>query len=304
VKPFVRTLLIILVITFIVDKLFYFSLNHLPKQQYDKRLEKIITGELDKDIIILGSSRAARNILAEEIESKTRISSFNLGFPGSDIDFHSFLLKSLIDAGTKPRIVLLVLDPVTFKKSELTFRMDKLYPLMKYDAMNKVVCTRDGKSTFFSKISIAYRVRENFPMNYFRWKPDKFEVVKENGSMPLEGKSELWNPDTFNYSYFSQYDSSDEAEIYQNIINDIVFMCRNNNIKLIYVYPPNFAPFQASFVDRVQNLTSDSIPSIIYDLNDSIYHKVEYFYDGGHLNTAGAKIYTNEIIKSLKELVY
>ena len=109
-KKFLIQILLFSFTFFLFEKVFYVSLYVSPKLEIDKRLEYIINGNMNKDLIVLGSSRGARNIIASQIEDSLNISSYNLSYPGSDIEFHKFLLQSLIKYNEKPKIVLLVVD--------------------------------------------------------------------------------------------------------------------------------------------------------------------------------------------------
>ena len=66
------------------------------KLEVDNRLEKIITGKIKADILVFGSSRGARSVIASQISDSLHTSAYNLAFPGSDITFHSFLLEQLL----------------------------------------------------------------------------------------------------------------------------------------------------------------------------------------------------------------
>ena len=73
-------------IFFIYDKLFIVVRTLSPVLEVDKRLELLINGGINKDIIILGSSRGARDIIAAQIENETGLSAFNLCYPGSNVE--------------------------------------------------------------------------------------------------------------------------------------------------------------------------------------------------------------------------
>ena len=104
-KKFLISVFIFCAIFFIIDKAFYFFMERSAALEKDNRLEKVITGKMNKDIILLGSSRGARDIIASQIEDSLQLSTYNLSYPGSDIEFHEFLLKSVLKFNKAPRLL-------------------------------------------------------------------------------------------------------------------------------------------------------------------------------------------------------
>ncbi|MDH3997985.1 MAG: DUF1574 domain-containing protein, partial [Desulfuromonadales bacterium] len=77
----------------------------------DRRVGEIFTGQMQYDALVFGSSRAARNIVAAQIEEQIGLTSYSLGLPGSNIDFHAQLLDFVVNSGQAPKLVLLAVDP-------------------------------------------------------------------------------------------------------------------------------------------------------------------------------------------------
>lgn len=84
-KKFILNLFIFGAIFFLFDKIFLLLIGYVPRLEVDKRLEDLMNGNINKELVVLGSSRGARNVIAGQIEEKTGISSFNLSYPGGDI---------------------------------------------------------------------------------------------------------------------------------------------------------------------------------------------------------------------------
>ncbi len=94
-KKFIKTILIFTLIFFIIDKAAYFILVKTSKLQSDKKLEKILEGGMDKELIVLGSSRGIGNLIGEQLENETGLTTYNLSYRGSDIIFQAYIFKSL-----------------------------------------------------------------------------------------------------------------------------------------------------------------------------------------------------------------
>jgi len=65
------------------------------------------------------------------------------------------------------------------------------------------------------------------------------------------------------------------------------------------IFSPNFCAHNPSFEERLRQLACPDVSFYVYDTSNAIYRNDSYFYDGGHLQTNGAIIFTNEIINKL-----
>ena len=82
---------------FILDKAFLLVRDSSPELEVDRRLERIATGKIQADILVYGSSRGARSVIAKVFTDSLGISAYNLSFPGSDITFHEYLLRLTLE---------------------------------------------------------------------------------------------------------------------------------------------------------------------------------------------------------------
>jgi len=87
-KGLIIKLLFFLVLFLAFDKIFILVANRSANAEADKRLELLLNGRINKDLIIAGSSRGSRDIIASRIEEMTGLSSYNLFYPGSNVVFH------------------------------------------------------------------------------------------------------------------------------------------------------------------------------------------------------------------------
>lgn len=304
-KKFLKLIIIFSLLFFIFDKLFYVFLIFSPQEETDKRLEEVINGKINKDLIILGSSRGARNIIASQIEDSLNISAFNLSYPGSDITFHEFLLESLLKFNKAPKTILLAVDePFELLQDEsLNFRFDRLYPLSRYRYINNELIER-GEKTLLSKYLILARInRQNLDIRDQRF--GKLDSIGENGSMPISIQKEqkvfdekivkIYNDSLDNYQ--SYYELENKVKAFKNF----QVLCDANKIDLIIVFSPNYYKHSSIVEKRLKELSLDNVSFLVYDTENPIYYNTEFFYDLSHLRENGAIIFTNEIIGFLKK---
>jgi len=296
-KKFIYTLLLFVTAFFILDKIFLFFIYLAPNSEVDMRLEQLITGKINKECIVIGSSRGARNIIAKQIEKGTGLSTYNLSYPGSDIEFHEFLLRSLLKFNQKPKIVLLAVDDPSelLPSKSIKFRLDLLYPIVKYTYINNELIAR-GEKNYLSKILCLSRInKSNFDLRKKHF--SALDTIIDCGSMPISFQREnrIFKYDTINQYYLMKNELTNKVNAFTNFQQ----MCNNNGIKLYVVFSPNFQQHNFIFEKRIKELTNNNVGYFIYDFSNIIYKDKSYFYDEGHLQTKGARIFTDELVKFL-----
>lgn len=297
-KKLLINILIFCIAFFMLDKVFYVFLMLSPTLEKDKRLEKVINGEINKDLIVLGSSIGARNIIAGQIEDSLKISSYNLSYPGSNIEFHEFVLRSLLKFNKKPKIVLLALDNPAelLPNGTINFRLDRLYPLAKYNYINNEMI-KQGEKNFLSEFLVLARISEtnfNFREKHF----SNLDTIIGCGSMPISFQRK---ESKFNFNNKNNNDHIKD-ELPNKVESFLRFqkLCTSNNIKLYLVFSPYFKINNRSFEKRIKQLSSPEVSFYSYDTLNKAYKDKSFFYDESHLQYKGAIIFTNEIIANIK----
>jgi hypothetical protein len=295
---FAAKLLLFAVVFFIYDKLFLIVEHCSAENEYDKRLEYVINGEINKDVIIAGSSRGARDVIAGRIEDQTGLATYNLCYPGSNVEFHLFILRALVKFNKDPKVVLLVVDDNSefTLKEKVAFRKDRLYPLVKYSYIRKELIDIGVKDKYLSKFFILHQLNMyNFDLRKKRCSP--LDTIINCGSMPIswQRKHREWN-----YIYGERiYRIENERIEKLNAFKEIIKTCQSNDIILVVVFPPNFQAHSISFENRIKQLGGDNVFYYIYDTKNATYTDKNYYYDEEHLKVDGATIFTDELINYL-----
>lgn len=296
-KRFLKNIFLFGLIFFLVDKFFFIPMLVNPHQIIDQRIRYALEGKFDEEILILGSSRGARNLLAGKIEEGLKRRTLNFSYPGSNIEFHEFLLRIYLENQNPPDLILLTMDDNSSFKEDISleFRLDQLYPLSIYSIINNEFIAR-GERNFLSKFFALGRVSKS-TFDFGQQTFTKYDSLSSNGSMPVSFQDER-----FNQIYFDNnidYSTEDELESRISAFQKIQSMCAENAIDLVVIFPPNFKNLNPGFVERVKNVTTyGSI--YLYQSQNPIYRKGEYFHDSNHLIDRGAEIFTEEIIDFLK----
>ena len=290
-KRFLKYIVLFTIVFFSLEKLTWFVLENGPRKQFDKRLELLLKGKVDRELIILGSSRGIGNIIAEQLQEETGFSTYNMSYHGSNVNFHEYILKMLLKFNAKPRIVILSVDnPSQFLEDEtIFFRNDKLKPFTKYNYVNETLI-QQGETSWLSTVLFSARLhRPHFYLN--KKTPHKNNPQDSLGTMPLLDKTNL-------YLFFDKtvkpYKIANEELSKLKAFKSIQLMCKINDIELIYAISPSFNSFNYNFYKRFKTLVKEK-QIVLYDTLDSRYRNTDYYFDETHLLQNGAKLFTSEI---------
>lgn len=297
-KKLVFRLFIFALCFFLLDKAFIPIRNSAPGREVDRRLEMIVTGKIHSDVLIFGSSRGARSVIAKVFTDSLGISAYNLSFPGSDVTFHEYLLRTTLNTkgNKKPKSVILVVDDSDELKvsKSLKFRFDRMYPLVRYKVIREELVNRKEKKPILNELLVLHQLNKST----FLFKQRKFtknDSIMPCGSMPISHQKK-----TFNKIYKSQpYTYSKDQELIQKIsaFREFKDLCKNNGIQFIVAIPPNFRTVTRGFKDRLLQVMNGYGEVWMYDSLNSVYSNSNYFFDNAHLQTNGSYVYTNELIR-------
>lgn len=291
-KQFLLRIGLFVLVLFCIDQFFYIVVDRLPENQVDKRVEKLIQGKINADVLILGSSRAAHNVIAEDLESLTKLKSFNLGFRGSNVSFHKFLLKNYLKKNKTPKKLIYVADvPYMFDEKALVFRNDVLLPFVKYSEYRNVLIENDelSKLAYFSNLArFSFSIIIKKPIQSI----ENYNTILGSNPLPVEKYKGLGE----------NFVANKKVEISKNIIHQFIefqTICKQSNVELYLVIPPNNEPLDLKFVSE---LKQNCLPTTkFYSYKKKYFTKNNnYFYDVSHLNKNGAALFTKEVASLLK----
>ena len=271
----------------------------------DRRIGEILSDRMDYDLLILGSSRAARNIAASEISKKVNITSYNLGLPGSNIDFHTQLLELVIQSGQTPEFIILTVDNTELiEDPSIYFRYDVLYPYSGNESVRKILSERSQLDDLLSRYSYTYREKHAFlesfrPHKMFSSGSDPQNIIKEDGSMTRDGLPKNHNRLKYNNEEV-YYSIQKESASLKEKFNCFLTLCSQEKIKLFIVFTPSYGRQVHGLRERIENLVGTDGICLDYRSNPLFLNK-NLFRDGVHLNTNGANLLSNLIGENIKK---
>ncbi len=290
-KRFIKYIIWFAVLFFCVEKIAWIGLVNGPQKQFDRRVERIVTGAMNKEIIILGSSRGIGNIIAGQLEKETQLSTYNLAYHGSNVNFHEFILKLVLKHNKSPKILVLSIDnPSQFIEDKtISFRDDMLKPFTRYNYINEKLIER-GVNSMLSTVLFSARLHK--PHFLLKKKaPHRNNPQDSLGTRPLLEKTSLY---LFYDKNVKPYNIKKEQPQKLKAFKAIQAMCEANGIRIVYAISPSFNAFNYNFYNRFKALV-DEKNIVVYDTLRPEYKNTFYYFDYSHLLKSGAMLFTSEI---------
>jgi hypothetical protein len=314
VKLFIKNILLFvtpfILVSYFLDVFISTNLkksNSMAQKEYST-WNDILDEKINADIAIYGASRAWVHINPTKITDSLNISAYNLG-----IDGHNFWLQNLrhllyFKNNTKPKLIIHSLDIFTLEKRKDLYNPDQFLPYMLWNKdIQKATIDYVGYNFFDYKIPLIryygkYKSLLTAGELYFFPQWNSIEKIKGYQGQPL-----IWNND-FDLAikkmkgYTAILDTASIA-----LFDKYLQECKNNNIRIIFVYTPEYIEGQKFVKNRNDIIEKYKFYSKKYDIpfydysNDSISYNKTYFYNASHLNKDGAEFFTNKFIDTLKK---
>ncbi len=300
---FLVRLLLFIAIIFILD----FSIGSLLKYLYFKQDSGLLyrtTYALDSTraaFLIFGSSTANHHYVPDILSQKLQMSCYNTGRDGNTI-FYSYAVFQSILKRYIPEQIILDINDLEFMKDEKSYeRISSLLPYYdKHPEIRSIIQLKSPLEKFklISKIYPFNSLLFTIGAGNADFNKEREYVNDHNGYIPLEY---VWKGalvvDSFKMNY--QLDT-----IKRNIFESFISKCRDFNIHLTIIRSPEYKKqkFEDSTIKIVKRISDQyNIPFYNYT-NDSFFLKHrELFYNPGHLNDSGAKIFTEMIADRIRK---
>ena len=306
---FFMFVLILLIFSYIFD---IFISNNLKKSNSFAHKEysswnSLLEGRINSDVLIYGSSRAWVQINPAMITKIFNLSCYNLG-----IDAHNFWLQNLrheyvLEKNKQPKFIIHSLDIFTLSKIPNLVNSEQFLPYMLFNnKIKKATISYKGYKTidYYIPLIRYFGNHESIEESLQMSKNAINKIERING---YQGQNKIWNKDfeiaQKNNPIFEIPFDEGTLELFDKFIKD----CKRKNIKLIFVYTPEYIEGQKFVKNRkfiIETFSKISkkykIPFFDYS-NDSISFDKKYFYNALHLNKKGSEIFTKKFVATLEK---
>ena len=212
----------------------------------------IFSGQINSDIIINGSSKAALQISPKIIDNILKVSSYNLGIEGHDFFMQYGKYQAYLAHNSIPKIVIQVVGNSTLDKRDDLYGLHQFLPYLDNTILVKFIDQFIGINLFQKHIPFIryfgeYKVIANGILSYagFNIKPSK----TYKGFKAVERR---WDGEKFDI-FIKKYPNGIEYAIDSNsviIFNEFLGKNLEQGINTILVYSPTYIESQNYIINR------------------------------------------------------
>lgn len=246
--------------------------------------------------LIFGSSRASHHYISDSLSTSLKMPFDNVGQDGQSI-FFSYALFKGVTSRYAPRVVILDIlsDELNFKQESY----DRLSELLPYYRSHKEFASILHLRGPFERLKLSSGI---YPFNSLFLTiglgNSPFGAQKQdvhNGFEPLVG---TYNGELKNDCGDSRTNlDSNKINVYRSFIRE----CKDRNIQLFIVVSPLLSKSkETQSTNMAKQIASEAGISFLNFSGDRLFvDNAELFWDPGHLNVEGAKIFTKVIYDTI-----
>lgn len=322
-KLFLHNIFHFSILVFSFFTIICFCLNLFPESwasysySITNNIKEYIESEIDKEIIVIGDSRAMAGLAPKLIDPN---SVYNLSIAGGTPISGYYTLKKMLEKQKTPKTIILSYAPFhlivddTYPRpiSEDFFTFNEISEL--YNEINKsdtmfwdIEKLNYSKSNFIN-LSQAYLIKIKFP-TFFSAEIKNSKFLRSSDNRRVKNKVAN-NMGAFTYGnreYCDDYNQETEYiefkknKIISEYLKKILNLTSNNNIQVIYITAPiNKASdniikqkFREDYLSYFSSLKKEFPKVIFYSELRSFGN--QYFGDASHLNNNGRIKFSNQV---------
>ena len=316
-----KKIILIIICSFILIKIAGYFLDKGFKNYYTPFFEKmdfVFNDTSFNDIIYLGNSRANFGINPYFVDSICKTKSYNLGFGGTDIEAGIDFLRSYLTHHPAPKCLVYTYDYRIFQLRNSL----ELAPVYFYYAQYKPIRNELHRYGYHETFLRYFPdLKYCFFNDYYRTCVIK-GLSRESMSNPL--KKHPMEKYLYDYRGFINYQlqglniaekgDSSLPGLHNKCIDmltELVNICNQNKIKLVFIYPPEFYDRADSKEITERKMIIDSMITSTCKKNNFYYKRfdtkdflAEDFIDGDHVNIKGSVKYSVMMGNYLKTIVH
>jgi len=299
VKRIFINIIIVVVIVFVLDyaigsalRYFYFKETSGVHYRTTYAMESA-----DAEVLVFGSSRANHHYVPEIFEDSLKKTFYNTGRDGIEMFYHTALLKSILKR-YKPQIIILDYAG-TFDKSDAAY--DRLTALLPYYKTHEEVRDIAELKSPFEKFKLMSQI---YPFN-----SEVLAIAMGNLESNKKRKSDNKGYVALNKEWQNEIDSVGNIKKYETdpvkiaVFKEFLSLAKNSGAEVFVIYSPVFKKTNMNQeIDICKEICdAENIPFWDYSRDSTFLSNKKLFQDVEHLNNAGAVLFSDFIVKRMKE---
>lgn len=289
------------------------TLSYCVKQSGNAQTGKInlvMQHKIDPEILIIGSSVAEVGFHTQIIEERLKQSSYNMAIDGTVILGSEYLIDEFLSYSTNCKTIIIGMSFFSFSQIQnfhaperfLAYKNNK-FVQNNIKSVDRKLYNKLSYVPFYSFIIANHTYYKNaFIGSKNTVKKNKFTEDPFKGFVPHDSEY-LDTRETLN-SNLIKIDSL-SINGYNRILNKI----KTQNITPILILTPMHVNGQNSFSNyeayrkQIKAMATDT-ETIMFDFSEhQIVEEEKYFYNNGHLNKTGARIFSHAVSDSLNLII-
>lgn len=272
---------------------------------------RIMNGQINAQVVVTGSSRAASHYDPRVIRQITGLDAFNLGRNGSQTDMQIAVFKAYLKHNRKPAIVLHNLDAFSFQTTREVYNPAQYVPYLKEDELYQPLRKINQEIWKSRYLPLYGYVAEDMSFAWtlglraFLHPPSRDQLI--DGFDPRNTK---WTNEFAEFKSKAAHPVRWEIEP-QGIalMEGLVRLCHEEKMELILVYSPEYIEMQAMTENRREIFQSFERIAARYGTPIWDYSHwrhagdTAYFTNSQHLNATGAEAFSTDVAADLRKFL-
>lgn len=254
----------------------------------------------EDDVLILGSSRAARHYVPSVIADSLGLSCYNAGEPGCGI-IPAYARYKMVSERHKPKLVIYEVTPGFdyFKSDPYTTYLGRVRQYYHKEPVKELYSTFGDGLDELRFLSNMYKNNSSIVHNVM----DQFTKPGDNGYEPLFGvlSSEAVNqPKKIQNVTVHRVDTLKLKQV-----EELIKATKADDVPLVFVISPRYFGLSleelCQYEEAISLASRYSVPFINVVDMEGVSGVREMFQDFGHMNDRGAKLFTQKLVGMLKQ---
>ncbi len=284
--------MLILAIQYILDTIYVRKSN--------QKFTKIFHHQIDKKIMIFGSSIAYHLFSPDIISTKTNMPTYNMGWDGIFFVQYNALLKEYISYAKECKYMVIACDFENLGKNKLISRPDLFYAYLNNTFVYQSLQEIEPNKVVLAKYLPGYKItllNKTFYRTVFL---PVTPISKDDGFDPVAS-------DSFQVTVNEPFNARFEDQIYKEFSATIKEITEKG-IKVIIVMTPVYKDGYQLILNaneiknKYKSLTNKDVFFIDYT-TDTICLNKNLFYNYAHLNSKGATVFSTMFADSLVKII-
>lgn len=300
-KRYLLQIAVFFAIVAVIDVCCGFGFDYLKSHAKggDTYKDYYLAEKCEDDVLILGSSRAARHYVPSVIEDSLGLSCYNAGVPGHGI-IPAYAYYKIVAERHKPKLVIYEVTPGFdyFASDPYSTYLGRARQYYHKESVKELYLTFGDGLNKLRFVSNMYKNNSSIVHNVM----DQFTESGDNGYEPLFGilsNDAATQPKEI--EYIPEY-SIDSLKLKQ--VEKLIIATKEDNVPLTFVISPRYNGLSQGELCQYEESMSlagrYSVPFInLVDL-EGVSGVRELFQDFGHMNHTGATLFTQELVALIK----